>query len=37
MKAVMQNKSLDEMLSVITDENLHSEIETGNAIGNEVW
>ncbi|WP_428768662.1 AbrB/MazE/SpoVT family DNA-binding domain-containing protein [Treponema sp. HNW] len=32
-----QKKSLDDMLVMITDENLHAEIETGNATGNEAW
>ncbi len=29
--------SLEELLSQITPENLHGEIETGKAVGNEVW
>lgn len=29
--------SLDEMLSQITDENLHGEIDTGNSVGQEIW
>jgi antitoxin MazE len=29
--------SLEEMISAITPENLHSEIESGIAVGNEVW
>ncbi|MBE9077220.1 AbrB/MazE/SpoVT family DNA-binding domain-containing protein [Romeria aff. gracilis LEGE 07310] len=29
--------SLDELLSEITKSNIHSEIETGAAEGNEVW
>jgi antitoxin MazE len=29
--------SLEGLLSKITDENLHQEIETGPAVGNEVW
>jgi antitoxin MazE len=28
---------LDELLSRITPENLHSEIATGEVMGNEVW
>lgn len=30
-------KSLDEMLEKITSENMHSEIKTGPATGNEEW
>jgi antitoxin MazE len=29
--------SLDDLLSQITDENLHREVDTGDAVGNEVW
>ncbi len=29
--------SLDELLSNITAENLHSEIPTGDAVGKETW
>jgi antitoxin MazE len=29
--------NLDELLSKITDENIHSEIDTGPAVGGEVW
>ena len=29
--------SLDHLLSQITDDNIHQEIETGKAIGKEVW
>ncbi|HPS30481.1 MAG TPA: AbrB/MazE/SpoVT family DNA-binding domain-containing protein [bacterium] len=29
--------TLDEMLSLITPENLHEEIKTGDAKGKEVW
>ncbi len=32
-----QKKSLDEMLEKITSENMHSEIKTGPATGNEEW
>lgn len=30
-------KSLDDMLAMISDENLHAEIEIDNAAGNEAW
>ena len=30
-------KSLDDMLAMVTPENIHSEVSTGNAIGNEEW
>ncbi|AKG20218.1 AbrB/MazE/SpoVT family DNA-binding domain-containing protein [Calothrix sp. 336/3] len=29
--------SLEELVAAITPENLHSEVETGVAAGNEVW
>ncbi|VAW31379.1 Programmed cell death antitoxin MazE [hydrothermal vent metagenome] len=29
--------SLDNLLSQITAENLHREVDTGDAVGNEVW
>jgi antitoxin MazE len=28
---------LDELLAEITDDNIHHEVETGSAVGNEVW
>lgn len=30
-------KTLEEMVESITDENLHSEIASGNAVGKEEW
>ncbi|MCP4166812.1 MAG: AbrB/MazE/SpoVT family DNA-binding domain-containing protein [Chloroflexi bacterium] len=32
-----QEISLDDLLSSITEDNLHHEIDTGTAVGNEVW
>ena len=29
--------SLDELLSRVTTENLHGEIDTGNSVGREAW
>jgi antitoxin MazE len=29
--------SLDELIKGITPENLHTEIESGTAVGNEIW
>ena len=29
--------TLDELLAGINSENIHREIETGSAIGNEIW
>jgi antitoxin MazE len=29
--------SLEEMVSAITPENLHTEVESGSAVGNEAW
>lgn len=30
-------KTLEELLSRVTNENIHSAIETGSSIGNEEW
>mgnify|MGYP002765113318 FL=1 len=30
-------KSLDDMLAMVTPENIHSEVSTGNAVGKEEW
>ena len=32
-----QKKTLDDMLAMLTPENVHSEISTGYSIGNEEW
>lgn len=32
-----KTKTLDELLSQITPENLHSEVQTGNSLGRESW
>ncbi len=32
-----QSYSLDDLLSQITEDNLHGEVETGEAVGQEVW
>ncbi|NJO40620.1 MAG: AbrB/MazE/SpoVT family DNA-binding domain-containing protein [Cyanobacteria bacterium CRU_2_1] len=29
--------SLDELVNAITSENLHTEVDTGIAVGNEAW
>jgi len=29
--------TLEEMMMAVTPENIHSEIETGNSMGNEEW
>ena len=29
--------SLTDMLAAVTDENLHPEVDTGTAEGNEIW
>jgi antitoxin MazE len=29
--------SLDQLLAQVTEDNLHSEVDTGPAVGNEVW
>jgi antitoxin MazE len=33
----MPETTLDELLSGITDENLHGELGSGPAVGNEAW
>lgn len=32
-----QKKSLDDMLAMVTPENIHSEVSTGNVVGKEEW
>ena len=32
-----KNYSLADMLATVTDENLHAEVDTGPAQGNEAW
>ena len=32
-----QKKTLDDMLAMVTSENVHSEISTGYPVGNEEW
>ena len=32
-----QKKSLEDSMNLVTDENLHSEIETFEAVGKEAW
>ena len=32
-----QKKTLDDMLEMVTPENIHSEISSGNYVGSEVW
>ncbi len=32
-----QKKSLDDMLALVTPENIHSEVSTGNVVGKEEW
>ena len=32
-----QKKSLDDMLNLVTPDNIHSEVSTGNAVGKEEW
>lgn len=34
---VQTNYTLDELLAQVTDENLHHEVATGEAVGAEVW
>ena len=37
MVIIPKKKSLDDMLALITDENIHFEISTGCAVGKEEW
>ncbi|QTQ12605.1 AbrB/MazE/SpoVT family DNA-binding domain-containing protein [Treponema parvum] len=32
-----QKKSLDDMLALVNEENIHSEVSTGYAVGKEAW
>ena len=32
-----QKKSLDDMLNLVTPDNIHSEASTGNTVGKEEW
>ena len=34
---LQQKRTLKAMLAAVTEENIHSEISTGPAVGNEVW
>ena len=36
IKPIKKNK-LSEMLSLINEQNLHEEVDTGDPVGNEVW
>ena len=37
LEPVRPDYTLAELLSQVTPENLHREVETGAAVGNEVW
>ena len=37
MVIIPKKKSLDDMLALVTDENIHSEISTACAVGKEEW
>ena len=37
MLILPQKKSLEDIMNLVTDENLHSEIETIEAVGKEAW
>ena len=32
-----QEYSLEQLLAGITDQNIHTEFDTGNAVGKEIW
>jgi len=33
----METVTLDELLEQVTEENIHPEVDTGPAVGNEMW
>jgi len=37
LEPVKPSYTLEELLSGVTDDNLHREVETGAAVGNEAW
>ncbi len=38
LEPVMQPKyTLEQLLADVTEDNLHHEVDTGSAVGNEVW
>ena len=37
MVILPQKNTLDDMLDMVTSENIHSEISTGSSVGNEEW
>ena len=37
MVILPQKKTLDDMLAMVTSENIHSEISIGSSAGNEEW
>ena len=37
VRRVRSSYSLEELLSKVTKDNLHDEIETGDAVGREAW
>lgn len=34
---VPQKQTLDDLLALVTEENMHVSVETGSSIGNEEW
>ena len=37
LEPIQPTYSLEDLLAAVTEDNLHSEVETGAAVGNEVW
>ncbi len=37
MPVVKRKLTLDQLLAQVTDENIHAEVNTGSAVGREVW
>ncbi|MCU0820974.1 MAG: AbrB/MazE/SpoVT family DNA-binding domain-containing protein [Spirochaetes bacterium] len=37
IKPIRKKEKLSDLLSKITKDNLHKEIDTGDSIGNEIW
>ncbi len=37
LEPTQKEEKLNALLSAVTDENIHDEIETGNGVENEAW
>ncbi len=34
---IIKKYNLEQLLSAVTEDNLHSEVDTGSAVGKEIW